>query len=206
MRSPGIQKIRWIIKPGIHILAILPLATLIAGFFNQTIGINPIETLTHSTGEWGLRFLLITLLITPLARLTRSGWLIQLRRLIGMYCFFYAFVHFSIYLVFDLSLDFRFLIEDIWDRPYITVGFIALMILTALAITSPITIRRRMADTLITWTRLHQLIYVAAILVIIHFLWITRVDDLEPFIYGAILSVLLGYRVLFNITKNKRSL
>jgi sulfoxide reductase heme-binding subunit YedZ len=205
MRSPGIGKIRWGIKPALHVLLILPFAQLVIGFFKQTIGVNPVEAMTHVTGEWGLRILLITLMITPLARITRSGWLIQLRRLIGLYCFLYAFTHFSIYLVFDLSFDFGFLLEDILDRPYITVGFSAFLILIVLTLTSPIKVRQKMATTRISWNRLHQLIYAAAILVIIHFLWITKTDDVEPFVYGLVLSILLGYRAIHQIKRKIRT-
>ena len=195
MKSPGIKNIRWVVKPILHILLLLPAVFLVYGFFAGTIGINPVEKMTHVTGEWGLRILLLSLGITPLAKITRSGWLIQLRRLVGLYCFFYAFLHFSIYLVFDLSLDFGFLVEDILDRPYITVGFLAFVILTLLSITSPIRIRQKMAHTLISWNRLHQLVYAAGVLTIVHFLWITRVDDTEPLIYAVTLSLLLGYRI-----------
>ncbi len=195
MKSPGNQKIRQLIKPALHISLFFPAVYLVYGFFAGTIGINPIETITHVTGQWGLRILLLSLAITPLARITRSGWLIQLRRLVGLYCFFYAVLHFSIYLVFDLSLDFGFLVEDILERPYITVGFLTFVILTLLAITSPIRIRQRMAHTMITWNRLHQMVYAAGILSIVHFLWITRVDDTEPLIYALILALLLGYRI-----------
>jgi sulfoxide reductase heme-binding subunit YedZ len=195
VKSPGIKNIRWVVKPILHILLLFPAVSLVYGFFAGTIGINPVETMTQVTGEWGLRILLLSLAITPLARITRSGWLIQLRRLVGLYCFFYALLHFSIYLVFDLSLDFGFLVEDILERPYITVGFLAFIILTLLAITSPIRIRQKMANTLITWNRLHQLVYAVGILAIVHFLWITRVEDTEPLIYALVLSLLLGYRI-----------
>ena len=204
MKSPGIQKIRWLIKPILHISLLLPAVFLVYGFFAGTIGINPVETMTHVTGEWGLRILLLSLAITPLARITRSGWLIQLRRLVGLHCFFYAFLHFSIYLVFDLSLDFGFLVEDILERPYITAGFLTFVVLTLLAITSPIRIRRKMAHTLITWNQLHQLVYAAGVLSIVHFLWITRVDDTEPLIYALVLALLLGYRIQAAYRKNHK--
>ena len=190
------------VKPVLHFLLLSPAVFLVYGFFAETIGINPVEAMTHVTGEWALRILLLSLAITPLARITRSGWLIQLRRLVGLYCFFYAILHFSIYLVFDLSLDFGFLLEDILDRPYITVGFLAFFVLTLLAVTSPIRIRQKMAHTVITWNRLHQLVYAAGILTIVHFLWITRVDDTEPLIYALILSLLLGYRIHAAYRKN----
>ena len=200
MRSPGIKKIRRIYKPIIHILALIPFILLVKGFVSQQLGANPVETITHTTGEWSLRILLITLAVTPLARITDSGWLIHFRRLIGLYCFFYVALHFFTYLLFDLSLDFAYLWEDILDRPYITVGFSAFIILLALAITSPLKIRANMGRS---WARLHRLVYVAGILSVIHFLWITRVDDNEPLVYGAILFVLLGYRVV-NVLKKSR--
>ena len=204
MKSPGVKNIRWIVKPILHILLLFPAVLLLYGFFAGTIGVNPVESMTHVTGEWGLRILLLSLAITPLARITHSGWLIQLRRLVGLYCFFYAFLHFSIYLVFDLSLDFGFLVEDILDRPYISVGFLAFVVLSLLAVTSPIRIRQKMAQTVITWNRLHQLVYAAGILTIVHFLWITRVDDTEPLVYALILSLLLGYRIHTAYRKSHR--
>jgi sulfoxide reductase heme-binding subunit YedZ len=126
-----------------------------------------------------------------LAKLTGSPWLVHFRRMLGLYCFFYAVQHFLIYLVFDLSLDFSFLVDDIIMRPYITVGFSCFVILSSLAVTSPIGIRRRMKSA---WQKLHRLVYLAGALVIVHFLWVTRVDDTEPLVYGAILAVLLGFR------------
>ena len=192
MRSPGIKRIRWLIKPVVHGLLLAPFSLLALGFYQNALGVNPIEVLTHEFGEWGLRILLITLAISPLAKITHSGWLVQLRRLVGLYCFFYVMVHFAIYLLFDLSLDFAYLLEDIIDRPYITVGFGGFLILTILALTSPTSIRRKMARN---WTYLHRLIYLAGILAVIHFLWITRVDDFEPLVYGLILAVLLLYRL-----------
>ncbi len=201
MRSPGITKIRWVIKPLLHALLIYPTVSLIIGFFNQSLGVNPIETLTHVTGEWGLRILLVSLAITPLARMTHSGWFIQLRRLVGLYAFFYALLHFMTYMVFDLSFDFSYLLEDILDRPYITVGFAAFVILLSLTVTSPIRIRQSMAATRISWKQLHSMIYLCGILTVVHFLWVTRVDDLEPLVYGGILALLLGYRINHKLRK-----
>lgn len=201
MRSPGIKKIRWVVKPLLHLLLIYPTISLILGFINHQLGVNPIETLTHVTGEWGLRILLMSLMITPLARITHSGWLIQIRRLVGLYAFFYALLHFMIYMVFDLSFDFSNLLEDILDRPYITVGFAAFVILICLAVTSPIKIRQRMASWTISWSQLHRTVYLCGILTVIHFLWVTRVDDFEPLAYGGVLALLLGYRVKHQFQK-----
>ena len=161
--------------------------------------------MTHITGEWGLRILLLSLVITPLAKITKSGWMVQFRRMIGLYAFFYGILHFFIYLLFDLSFDFGFLIEDIIERPYITVGFAALVILVALAVTSPLKIRHRMANSKITWKQLHRTTYLATILVVVHFLWITRVDDVEPLVYGGIAAVLLGYRIFSSFSRSSRT-
>ena len=200
MKSPGARIIRWRIKPALHILLLLPAASLVWGAFNNGLGVNPVETLTHSTGEWGLRILLLALAVTPLARITKSGWVLQVRRLVGLYAFFYGLVHFLIYLVFDLALDFGFLVEDVLERPYITVGFSAFVILLVLAATSTIAIRQRLGRT---WVRIHQTVYVAGLLAVLHYLWITRIDDTEPLVYGAVLVLLLAYR-LIHFLKKKR--
>ena len=192
MKSPGAKVIRWGCKPALHVLLLLPALLLTIGLFQDRLGANPVETITHQTGEWGLRILLLSLAVTPLARLTRSGWLIQLRRLVGLYSFFYILLHFCIYLLLDLSLDFASLIDDIVKRKYITVGFAGMVILVALAVTSPIAVRRRMANS---WTRLHRLVYAAAALGILHFLWSTKADDTEPFVYGIVFLVLMLYRI-----------
>jgi len=200
MRSPGIGRIKWICKPVAHVLALLPFCVLVIGFISDSLGTNPVEALTHETGEWGLRILLITLAVTPLAKLTHSGWMIHFRRLIGLYCFFYVLVHFLVYLIFDLSLDFGFLLEDILDRPYITVGFFGFLILLLLALTSPISIRRKMGRL---WDRLHKFVYLAGVLGVIHFLWITKADDTEPMIYGTVFLLLMLFRVK-NFSKRMR--
>jgi sulfoxide reductase heme-binding subunit YedZ len=193
MKSPGIRFIQRVYKPFIHFLALIPLGLLVSGFIFHSLGVNPVETMTRETGQWGLRLLLITLSVTPLAKLTRSGWLVQFRRLLGLYCFFYILIHFSIYLLLDLSLDLGFLVEDIIDRPYITVGFSGFVLLLLLALTSPISVRRRMG---IYWTRFHRLVYAVGVLGIVHFLWITKADDTEPMIYGVIFALLMSYRLL----------
>ena len=195
MRSPGNQIIRWRIKPVLHLLFLCPLSFLVWGFISGTLGANPVEVMTHETGEWALIIVLISLCVTPLARLASAGWLINFRRLIGLYSFFYALLHFLIYLLFDLSLDFGFLLEDVIDRPYITVGFSAFCLLLALAITSVGRLRRAMGAW---WSRLHKLVYISAGLAVVHFLWVTKADDREPFLYGSIFVFLMGYRFLRN--------
>lgn len=195
VRSPGIHIIRWRIKPLLHLLFLVPLCLLVWGFVSGDLGANPIEVLTHETGELALIILLICLCVTPLVRLTHSGWLVNFRRLIGLYSFFYALLHFVIYLLFDLSLDFTFLWQDILDRPYITVGFSAFTLLLLLALTSTGRLRRGMG---IWWSRLHKLVYLATALAVLHFLWVTKADNTEPFIYGLTFVILMAYRGLRN--------
>ncbi len=193
MKSPGIAAIRWRYKPALHFLLLIPFCLLAVGFAMGNLGANPVEVITHETGEWGLRILLISLAVTPAARLLNAGWILQFRRMIGLYSFFYIALHFCIYLLLDLSLDFGFLLEDILDRKYITVGFAAFVILLALASTSTIAIRRKMGQL---WNRLHQLVYLGGALGVLHFLWSTKADDTEPFVYGFIFAVLIGYRLV----------
>ncbi len=201
MKSPGISAIRWRYKPVLHLLLFAPFLLLVAGFVIGRLGANPVEVITHETGEWGLRILLLSLAVTPAARLFKAGWFLQFRRMIGLYSFFYIAVHFCIYLLLDLSLDFGFLLEDILDRKYITVGFAAFVILSALALTSPISIRRKMGQV---WNRLHQLVYLGGALGVLHFLWSTKADDTEPFVYGSVFAVLMGYRLVRYLKRRPR--
>ncbi len=203
IKSPGINAIRWRYKPVLHLLLIMPTVYLLSFLFLGKLGANPVEVITHETGEWGLRILLLSLAVTPAARIFGAGWFVQFRRLIGLYCFFYILMHFSIYLLLDLSLDFGYLLDDIIDRKYITVGFGSFVILFLLAITSPIGIRRRMGQV---WTRLHQLVYIAGVLGVLHFLWSTKADDTEPFVYGGILLLLIGYRAVRYLKKRVKSI
>lgn len=160
--------------------------------FRGQLGANPVETLTHHSGEWALRLLLITLAMMPLARISKTQWPIRVRRQLGLWSFFYLLAHFSIFLVFDLSLDFGLLAEEIAERPYITIGFAALLMLTPLAITSTRGWQRRLKRR---WKQLHRLIYPAVILACLHFLWKAKVLEAEPVIYALIAALLLCIRL-----------
>ena len=164
---------------------------LVAGVVNDSLGTNPVERITHETGDWTLRFLLITLTITPLRRLSGNSWLIKLRRLFGLFAFFYACLHFLTYIWFDHYFDWIEIVKDIPKRPFITVGFIAFVLLIPLAATSTNRMMRRLKKN---WVKLHKLVYVIAVLGVLHFLWLVKADILEPMIYASILLVLLGYR------------
>ena len=185
------RTVRFFIKPALFLLCLAPLLELVWQGVFGSLGTNPVETITHGTGDWTLRFLLITLTITPLRRLTGNSWLLKLRRMFGLFAFFYASLHFMTYIWFDQYFDWAEIARDIPKRPFITVGFAAFVLLLPLAFTSTNAMMRRLKKN---WQRLHKLVYVIALLGVLHFLWLVKADVLEPAIYGAVLIVLLGYR------------
>lgn len=174
------------------------IAYLIYGLINGGLGVNPIETLTHTTGEWGLNLLLITLAITPLRRLFHWNSLIRFRRLLGLCSFFYIFLHFMIFLVFDHFFDWLGIWQDIVKRPYIFAGMLAFVIMLPLAVTSVSSLQRRMGQY---WLKLHRLVYFVGILGVLHYLWLVKADLLEPLLYALVLAVLLFVRVYFFVRK-----
>lgn len=180
------------IKLPLLIMLLLPITIAAWQFYHDSLGVNPVEEMTHITGEWTLRLLLVTLSVSPLRRILKVNGLIHLRRLFGVLSFVYALCHFLTYLVFDQWFSVMLIIEDIWERPYITVGFTAFVLLIPLAITSTDKMQHLLQTT---WVKLHKLIYVIAILGILHFWWLVKADLLEPIIYASILAVLLGYRL-----------
>jgi len=178
------------------IAMLTPCLWLILKFTQQDLGANPVEFLTHETGKWTLIFLLTGLAISPLKNIL--GWKapMKLRRMVGLYAFFYACLHLMIYWVFDQSLSFAYVWEDILKRPYITIGFSAWLLLIPLAITSANYFRKRMGKN---WIKLHKLAYVTALLGLLHYIWLIRADYAETFIYAAVLFLLLGYRLLHSL-------
>ena len=178
------------------LLCLLPLGKLaleIFGLAGMSLGANPIEELIHRLGKWGLNFLLITLAVTPLRKLTGLNWLIRFRRMLGLFTFFYILMHFLTYAGLDQRFDIPVIVEDIVERPYITLGMSALLLLLPLALTSTNGMMRRLGRR---WKKLHRLVYVIAGLGVWHFYWQVKEDILEPSIYICILTVLLGYRIL----------
>lgn len=180
------------IAAGLIGFCLLPVLSLCWQAANDDLGANPIERITHETGRWTLRLLMLTLCVTPLRRLLGWSWLAPHRRTLGLFCFFYASLHLSTYAALDLGLDFSFLLEDVLERPYITVGFATFLLLLPLALTSTKASIKRLGRR---WIELHRLIYLAAIGAIVHFLWLVKADLREPLIYAAIVALLLGYRV-----------
>jgi sulfoxide reductase heme-binding subunit YedZ len=179
-------------KPVAHLLCLAPLLLLVWAAFNDGLGANPVEKLTHETGQWTLRLLLVTLALSPLRQWTGEGALIRFRRMLGLYSYFYCCCHFSIWFIADHSLDFADMFEDIVKRPYITLGFSAFVLLLPLALTSTQSMRRRLGRK---WKALHQLVYLILVLGIAHFLWQVKADYLEAAIYAIIAVILLLHRI-----------
>jgi sulfoxide reductase heme-binding subunit YedZ len=198
---------RWIVpvKIAVFIAAWYPLARI--GLFGMTdrLGANPIEFITRSTGLWTLVFLCITLAVTPLRRLTGVAAFVRFRRMLGLYAFFYATLHFTTYLWFDKWFDVAAILKDIGKRPFITVGFAAFVLLIALAATSPRAMVRKLGRR---WQTLHRAIYAIGALAILHFWWMKagKHDLLLPKIYGAIMVVLLGWRLIVWLRERKPKL
>lgn len=194
---------RTVVKPLVFLICLIPLVSLLWNAFQGQLGANPIEKVTHITGEWALRFLLLTLFVTPARKLMGWKFLQRLRRMLGLYAFFYACLHFLTYLVLDQFFDFDEIIKDILKRPYITVGFAAFVLLIPLAVTSTNTMMKRLGRH---WKVIHQLIYVIGVLAVLHFLWLVKADNLQPLVYAFILLLLYVARVwLQRVEKPKPS-
>jgi len=197
------QRYRFIYKPLVFIACLAPLAWLASGafgWFGVSLGPDPVKELEHECGKTALNLLLLTLAVTPVRELTSQPQLLRLRRMLGLFAFFYVVLHFTIYLVLDLELNFATLGADIAKRPYITIGFTALLLLIPLAVTSTNGMMRRLGRR---WQTLHRLVYVIAVLGVWHFYWQVKRDVREPLLYAGILAVLLGYRVLRALARRR---
>ena len=181
------------VKPVTFLLALTPFILLLSKVFQNDLGPDPSQTLSIETGEWTLRFLLLTLAITPFTQIFKMIEIARLRRMIGLFTFFYGSIHFVSWIAFILGFRWLAIVEELVERPYISVGFLAYVILFLLGITSTNYMVRKLGRN---WKRLHKFIYAASVLAIIHLLWILRTDITEAVIYGAVLAILLGYRVL----------
>lgn len=204
------QVLRFVVKPAVFLAALGPVAWLAWAAFTGNLSANPLSDLTNETGLWALRFLALSLAITPLRRLTSWHWLIRFRRMIGLFAFFYGTLHFLIYVIVDrfAGLDFPDGIlawstarnlamsvgEDIYKRPFITIGFTALMLMLPLAITSTAGWIRRLGRR---WQALHRLVYPAAVAAVVHYYWLVKADVSSPLLYGAIVAALLAFRVVW---------
>ena len=180
------------LKPLVFLLALLPLAWLAWQLYDDQVRGDLVKAIEIRTGTWALRFLALTLAITPLRRLTKWSWLQLYRRMLGLFVFFYATVHFGVYLGIDIELDWAEMGKSIVKRPYITVGFTAWLLLVPLALTSTKGWIRRLGGA--RWNRLHRLVYATALLATVHYLWAVKKDTLDPLIYLALFAALLGWR------------
>ena len=202
------QRIRWIVKPVVFLSALTPFAWLVWAVYTDHLSADPLADITNETGVWALRFLCITLLVTPVRRLTGWNAAIRFRRMLGLFAFFYGSVHFLIFIVADrlASLGFPSLLAwqgvralamsigtEIGKRPYITIGFTSWMCMLALASTSTTGMIRRMGGK--RWTALHRLIYVAVVAAVVHYWWLVKLDVRRPAIYAVVVGALLGFRV-----------
>lgn len=177
-------------------IALLPLIRLLALGLTDRLGVNPIEFITRSTGTWTLVFLLLTLGITPLRRLSGWGWLIRLRRMLGLFAYFYSCLHFTTYVWLDQFFDWGEIVKDVYKRPFITAGFSAFVLLLPLALTSTDAMMRRLKRN---WGRLHRLVYPIALLAVTHYWWLVKKDITQPALYAACLALLLGARLWWRL-------
>ena len=189
-----------IVKICLHLLCLLPFTRLIFRYFTNDLGANPLEFITRSTGTWTLVILLVSLTVTPLRKIKSLNWTIKLRRLLGLYAFFYVCLHFTTYLWFDQFFDLTSITKDIYKRPFITIGFAAFVLLIPLAATST-----KAALKLLTgkrWQQLHRLVYAAAICGVVHYYWLVKAEITQPVIYAIILAVLFSVRLSGKLFKS----
>jgi sulfoxide reductase heme-binding subunit YedZ len=184
--------LRWI-KPVIFVACLGPLARLAWKGFHAMLGANPIEVITHSTGDWTLTFLLITLSITPVRKLTHQHWLIGFRRMFGLFAFFYGTLHLLTYVWLDKFFDLHEMLADVAKRRFITAGLTAFVLMVPLALTSTKGWIRRLGGK--RWQALHRLIYVSATAGVIHYIWLVKADLRKPLQYASVLTLLLLYRI-----------
>lgn len=180
-------------KAAVLLACLIPIGQLLYGYYQNDLTVNPIEYITRFTGSWALIFIIASLAVTPLRRLTGWHTLIKFRRMIGLFGFLYAVLHFATYMVLDLYFDFSAIAKDILKRPYITVGFSALLLMIPLAATSNAAMIRKMGKR---WQQLHYLAYAVAVLGVIHFYWLVKADITRPAQYALVLALLLGYRIV----------
>ncbi|MBA2352763.1 MAG: sulfite oxidase heme-binding subunit YedZ [Burkholderiales bacterium] len=186
-----------LLKAVVFAACLLPLARLVWFGLTDNLSANPIEFITRSTGTWTLSFLLITLSITPLRRWLSINWLLRLRRMLGLYAFFYACLHFATYILLDQFFDWDSIVKDIMKRPYITVGFPSFVLLIPLAVTSTNAMIRRLGAK--RWQQLHRLVYIIAVAGVIHYWWLVKKDVAEPLYYAVVLTLLLGIRLAWSL-------
>lgn len=193
-----------LLKTLTFVLCLLPLAYYGWGFWQDALGANPIEAVTRGMGTWTLNLLLVTLAVTPLRKLTGWNMALRLRRMLGLFCFFYACLHLTTYLWFDQFFDWGEIAQDILKRPFITVGMAAFVLLIPLAATSSNWAIRQLGGR--RWQALHRSVYAIAILAVLHYSWLVKADQAQPLLYGGILALLLGIRAFWREKERKEQL
>jgi sulfoxide reductase heme-binding subunit YedZ len=198
-----LEQVRRIWKPLVFLISLVPAVLVITDAFELTgrLGANPVEEIQDRFGIWALRFIMVTLAVTPLRRLTGWNWLARFRRMFGLFTFFYVLMHFLTWLILDQGVLLAAILEDLTERPFITIGFSALVLLTALAATSTDGMRRRFGRR---WQTLHNATYLIAILGVWHYWWQVKKDISEPLLYAVILSVLLGARAWWQWRRRRK--
>ncbi|WP_371133652.1 sulfite oxidase heme-binding subunit YedZ [Methyloversatilis sp.] len=190
--TPGATVFRWLWRT-VWLACLVPLIWLAFCAYADRLGANPIEHITRATGDWTLRLLLVTLAVTPLRQITDWHWLVRLRRLLGLYAFFYACLHLLTYVWLDQFFDIEGIVKDIIKRPFVTIGFAAFVLMLPLALTSTHGMVRRLGGR--AWQRLHKLVYAVGVLGVAHYWWLVKKDLTEPILYAAILTLLFGMRL-----------
>lgn len=180
------------IKSAVFISCLIPLGWLVFGIVTEGLGANPVKAIIHATGEWTLRLLLLTLAATPLRRLSGWAWPVTVRRMLGLFAFFYALLHLFAYLLLDQSFDWQAIVHDVVKRPFITVGMLAFALMLPLAATSTNAMVKRLGRN---WKRLHRLAYLIPVLGVLHYYWLVKADVRAPLVYGVLVAVLLGWRL-----------
>jgi sulfoxide reductase heme-binding subunit YedZ len=190
-----------LLKPAVFLACLVPLGLLARKGIEGRLGANPIEVITHSTGDWTLIFLCVTLAVTPLRRLLHLPWLVRYRRMTGLFAFFYGTLHLMTFVWLDKFFDWHAMLKDVYKRPFITAGFTAFVLLVPLAVTSTAGMIRRLGGR--RWHLLHRLVYVSASAGVIHYYWLVKADVTLPLRYAAIVGILLACRIFFYIADRR---
>ncbi len=198
----AMYKYQWgVIKSVVFMLCLLPFGILVNDLINDRLGANPIESMHVTLGEWALRFLCLTLSLSPCKQIFGLTWLNKFRRMLGLYSFFYALMHFMVYIVLDISLDWMVFVEEINDGPYILFGVVTFLILLPLAITSLTAMQKLLGKN---WKKLHSLVYLAAITALLHYFLLVKTEFGKPLFYAAIILLLLGFRLVRRALKKNK--
>ncbi|MGZ5025975.1 MAG: sulfite oxidase heme-binding subunit YedZ [Methylobacter sp.] len=191
------------VRIGVFLLSLLPFLLLVNEGINGRLGANPIETLHFGFGDWALRFLCISLALTPIKIITGQNKFVRFKRMMGLYAFFYASLHLLVFIVLDLSLSWEAFKDEVPKSPYILMGLLTYLLLLPLAVTSTNKMQKRLGRN---WGKLHRLVYLAGITAVVHYLWLVKKDTTEPLIYAVVISVLLAIRVIAYYRKKTQAL